>query len=225
MTTPGADAPGVHPGYGSGFGASTAGRVDPATFSNLRIYAKLRPTPAALAHLETLQQGLPQHSGKVLEPRRLHLTVLHFGLVREVHQQISAVSGIAYDRYAALLADYIHASEQHLPKRTFTVDPVSLAGFGSRGRTLAVAVAPSPELTQLHAGLSAILADFLSACGIRDVAGFMAASPSFSHGQRLRPHISLCRNFGSTIPVLALQPLELQPDPHIYPGNRHALPC
>lgn len=186
--------------------------------ANIRLYAQMRPDQEGLEHLESLQRSLP--AGTRLLPRRqLHLTLIHFGKVLDVFRVVSAAGGVGLDDYRELLAGYIRSTEELLPERNFVVQPLGVAGFGNSGRTLVAEYAPAADLARLHARLYRVLRDFLAACGIADVDGFMAADPNFMFASSLRPHITLARGYTGPQPNLRLRPVTLRPLPVVYPPS------
>ncbi|MCC3275071.1 2'-5' RNA ligase family protein [Arthrobacter sp. zg-Y20] len=190
--------------------------------ANRRLYAQMQPDAGSLAHLlalrDSLTSGAPRGTRPV--PRgQLHLTLIHFGKVLDVHRVISAATGISLPDYGQLLAGYIERTEALLPEDSFRLQPVHLTGFGAHGRTLVAEYAPTPQLAALHAALLTELTGFLAACGIGDTAGFMAGDPNFMFAQTLRPHITLARGYTGEPPALPLAPVTLTPMPVVYPGH------
>ncbi|MCC3291528.1 2'-5' RNA ligase family protein [Arthrobacter sp. zg-Y1110] len=186
--------------------------------ANLRLYAQMQPDGPSLAHLLSLQESLP--AGTRLVPRKqLHLTLIHFGKVLDVHRAVNAQTGISRSAYEQLLAGYVARTEALLPAVSFRLGPVGFAGFGTRGSTLVVEYLPTPDLALLHRDLYRELVGFLGAAGIRDTAAFIAGDPNFIHAGTLRPHISLARGFAGALPSLQLESVTLQPMPVVYPGH------
>lgn len=190
--------------------------------ANRRLYAQMRPDDASLAHLLALLGSVSSAGPHGLRPvprSQLHLTLIHFGKVRDVYRVIRSATGISLAAYEEALEGYIGRTEALLPPASFRLQPVHLSGFGANGRTLVVEYAPTPELSALHAALLAELEDFLAGCGIEDTAGFMAGDPNFMFAPTLRPHITLARGYTGPPPVLPLAPVTLTPMPVVYPGR------
>ena len=175
---------------------------------NRRLYAQLRPDEESLAHLGALQKelaalpeindgGRPRWSSE----RQMHLTLIHFGKVRDVYAVVSVATGIARDDYEQLLAGYVSETEAAMPRQPVVLEPAVLSRFGRHGRTLVLEYFPSAVLLQSHAAAFAALEGFLRRCGIADVEGFTAADPNFMFAPRLRPHITLSRGFEGTLPA------------------------
>lgn len=184
-----------------------------------RIYAQMRPDAASLAHLRSLQEALPRRPGlRLATPARLHLTLIHFGRVRDVHAVLqAAVPGLDEEVFTAALGEYLQATRAVLPARSVTFDPVGTAGFGPGGRVLVVEYRPAPELLAVHAALYAVLERFLHRCGVQDIDAFTAGDPNFRHAARLRPHITLARGWNGAPPALSpLEPVTLEPMPVLY---------
>ena len=173
---------------------------------NRRLYAQLRPDPESLTHLIGLQQELAGLSEindggrpRWVSERQMHLTLIHFGKVRDVYSLVSVATGIAWDLYEELLAGYVADTEASMPQQPVVLEPAVLSRFGRHGRTLVLEYFPSAVLMQSHAAAVAALETFLRGCGIEDVEAFTAADPNFMFASRLRPHITLSRGFEGTL--------------------------
>ena len=97
---------------------------------NRRLYAQLRPDPESLTHLIELQQelaGLPEINDggrpRWVSGRRMHLTLIHFGKVRDVYSLVSVATGIAWDLYEELLAGYVAETEAAMPRQPVVLEP------------------------------------------------------------------------------------------------------
>ena len=207
----------------------------PAGFdTNRRLYAQMRPDDPSLDHLLALQEAAAaqpgvehdalRHPARARAPRpvprrQLHLTLIHFGKVLDVHRVISTVTGISLPAYEKLLPGYIARTEALLPGTSFRLQPVGAAGFGAHGRTLVVEYEPAPELTALHSALLQELESFLGECGITDTGAFMAQDANFMYARTLRPHITLVRGYTGPVPALDLEPVTLASMPVVYPGH------
>ncbi|MBP3035940.1 hypothetical protein J2M53_06685 [Arthrobacter sp. zg-ZUI100] len=201
---------------------------------NRRLYAQLRPDPPSLARLLRLQQALgalPEindgGSPRWVPARQMHLTLIHFGKVRDVHAVVAAATGISAAEYEELLACYVAQTEAEMPRHPVVLEPAVLSRFGRHGRTLVLEYFPSPELKESHAAAYAALETFLRRAGISDVPAFTAGDPNFMFASRLRPHITLARGFAGTLPAPAqgsgpaggfpLERVRLEPMPVVYP--------
>ena len=199
---------------------------------NRRLYAQLRPDSESLAHLIELQQelaGLPEINDggrpRWVPERQMHLTLIHFGKVRDVYSLVSVATGITRDRYEELLAVYVAETEAAMPRQPVVLEPAVLSRFGRHGRTLVLEYFPSAVLMQSHAAAVAALETFLRGCGIEDVEAFTAADPNFMFASRLRPHITLSRGFAGALPapahasspeVFHLESVRLESMPVVY---------
>lgn len=176
---------------------------------NRRLYAQLRPDPESLTQLTGLQRDLavlPEVNDggrpRWVPERQMHLTLIHFGKVRDVYAVVSVATGIGREDYEKLLVDYVAETEAAMPRRPVVLEPAVLSRFGRQGRTLVLEYFPSAVLMQAHAAALAALEVFLRRCGIADVAAFTAADPNFMFASRLRPHITLSHAFAGTLPAL-----------------------
>lgn len=191
--------------------------MEMSAFENIRIYAQLQPDRASLAHLLGVQAGLPpQTGGRPVTAQAMHMTLIHFGKVQDVYDVIRPICNISYERYAALLQDYIAATEDALPVTPFTVVPKGPALFGEHGGTFVIEYEAPSEMGKVHAQLVQVLQRFLSECGIADVPGFMAQDRNFMHALTLRPHITLYKGYQGKLPAVVLQPVLLRPMPTVY---------
>lgn len=184
--------------------SSLAGYVS----GNRRLYAQLRPDAGSLEHLLTLQESLaarPEVNDggrpRWISERQLHLTLIHFGKVRDVYAVVSAASDISWNEYEGLLAGYVAETEAAMPLQSIRLEPAVMSRFGRHGLTLVVEYFPSSVLLQSHARAYAALEGFLHSCGIEDTNAFTAADPNFMFASRLRPHITLARGFAGTLPA------------------------
>lgn len=201
--------------------------------ANRRLYAQLRPDPQSLQHLVRLQHALrdlpdADNGGQVrwVPARQVHLTLIHFGKVRDVYAAVSAATGISAPEYEELLAGYVAETEAAMPREPVVVAPAVLSRFGRHGTTLVLEYFPSAELQRAHAAAYAALEAFLRRAGIQDIAAFTAADPNFMFAPRLRPHITLCRGFAGTLPAsgsgpavrgVPLESVRLESMPVVYP--------
>ncbi|PLS81618.1 hypothetical protein CYG49_01625, partial [Candidatus Saccharibacteria bacterium] len=148
--------------------------------------------------------------------KQLHLTLIHFGRVHDIYQNISSVSDISYAEYEGLLTEYIEESESLLPTNPVTISPTAFGGFGSKGKTLALEFEPPDTLLETHQNLYQVLRKFLKNCRIEDVDSFMKDNPNLEHAHALKPHITLCRGFKGRAVDPPLQDVVLLPVPTIY---------
>ena len=175
---------------------------------NRRLYAQLRPDAQSLELVVALQQALaalPEVNDggrpRWIPARRLHLTLIHFGKVRDVYSAVSAVADVSWEQYEDYLAAYVAQTEAAMPREPVLLEPAVLSRFGRHGRTLVVEYFPSSALMQAHERAYAVLEDFLHSCGIADAGAFTVADPNFMFASRLRPHITLARGFAGNLPA------------------------
>ena len=175
---------------------------------NRRLYAQLRPDADSLEQVKRLQQSLAEHPGvndggrpRWIPERQIHLTLIHFGKVRDVYAAVSAAAEVSWDTYEELLADYVRETEAAMPRQPVVLEPAVLSRFGRHGRTLVLEYFPSSALMSAHERAYGVLVDFLHSCGIEDAAAFTAADPNFMFASGLRPHITLARGFAGTLPA------------------------
>lgn len=211
---------------------------------NRRLYAQLRPDAESLEHLRELQQDLAARpevndggAPRWIPERQVHLTLIHFGKVRDVYAVISAAADISREEYEELLAGYVAETEAAMPQQPVLLEPAVLSRFGRHGRTLVLEYFPSAALLHSHTLAYAALETFLNACGITDVPAFTAEDPNFMFSSRLRPHITLARGFTGTLPApqrrqdvpsdgllqtgrsITPAPVRLESMPVVYPGT------
>ena len=183
---------------------------------NVRLYAQLRPEGDGLAHLEEIQHTLPAEAcGRLTSAGQLHMTMIHFGRIKDVFETIRRVTDISWERYSQLLAAYIQDTTGLMPEEPFLAQPAGYARFGQRGGTLVIEYTVPRRLIELQAGMYDVLRDFLTACGIRDAEAFMAGDLNFMHARVLRPHITLCKGYQGELPSAPLRPVRLQSSPTV----------
>ncbi|MBO0907643.1 2'-5' RNA ligase family protein [Arthrobacter sunyaminii] len=190
---------------------------------NRRLYAQMRPDAGSLELILALQQALAARTQvndggrpRWVPERQVHLTLIHFGKVRDVYAVVSAAGNISWDEYEERLAAYVAATEAAMPREPILLEPAVLSRFGRHGRTLVLEYFPSSALLRAHERAYAALEVFLNSCGIPDVGAFTAADPNFMFASALRPHITLARGFAGTLPA----PVH---GGSLYGGERHGV--
>lgn len=173
-----------------------------------RLYAQLKPDHQSLRHLLALQHVTPPR-GRTVQPERLHLTVIHFGIISDVLRKLPGDPA----RQAQALHEYINRSQEILhtyKDHTFELSPINIELFGEFGRTLVMTYAPSAALNDLHDRLVTTLRQFFSDCGVADVNGFMTGDSNFKHALTIQPHITLMKGYVGNVPVVSPQPVRLR---------------
>ena len=167
-----------------------------------------------------LQQSLPvQQRGRAVPAGGLHLTLIHFGKIRDVYEDISTVSGVGWKQYTAHLTRYIARTADLMPLRPVRLLPAGLARFGQRGGTLVVEYQLPAELAAVHSLMYQVLYTFLQDCGITGVDSFIAQNINFMHAPKLKPHITLYKGYAGPLPDIQLSPVTLAGMPVVYPPS------
>lgn len=178
----------------------------------------MKPDHVSLEHLKYLQKQLPAQQGGFAQPERaLHMTLIHFGKVRDVFTVITNLTSIPFEDYVRQLEWYIQETIKILPAQSFELTPLQLSGFGLQGRTLVAEYEAPPALHDVHDELYTVLKKFLAVCGISDVEAFMKNDRNFMHAQNLKAHITLYKGFGGSIPDLTLLPITVEAMKLVYP--------
>jgi|GEM_PF-1991479 len=164
-------------------------------YTSERLYLELAPVDKSLVGLTTLQQELPlRKPAWLIRPQKLHLTVIHFGIVREVYQELLAYnSRLTYEAYLSAVSFFVHDIRDLLPRQT-TLRATGFHMFGPARTVLALTLHPNDELTYAHSQSLERLGHLLISCGINDVPAFIYKSHNFRYAPDLNPHITLARN-------------------------------
>lgn len=164
---------------------------------------------------ERAHQSNPE--ARLVPAQQIHLTIIHFGIIREVFPQLQAVvPDLDYKRYKQAVATFVDTVEQAMPPQLkATMDRWDLYGFAQH--TLVVTLLPNVELEQTHAASLAALRQFFASCGLSEPDSFMASNQNFQFALTLKPHITLLKK-APTVPVEILEPkkLHLQAMPILY---------
>lgn len=160
-----------------------------------RVYLQYKPNTESLTHLTSWQKSAIKENPQARPVRsdRLHLTVIHVGIIQDVYRELSAhLPNLDWTTYIGALHDFITQSQALLPEHIY-VRPEGFAMFGHNSSVLAIAVTPDTGLEQAHAHSLERLKQFFIDCGMEFPVPFMQGSPNFRYALTLRPHISLLK--------------------------------
>jgi len=179
-----------------------------------RLYAQLRPDGYSLARLRYIQTMLPLRGRKV-SLERIHLTLIHFGIIEEIIESVPADGMVAM----RAVQRYIAATKKILATfqvQEFTLQPIGFDLFGDYKRTLVIVYEPTPILIKLHELLLATLRTFFVECDIEDVEGYMRGDNNFKHALTINPHITIAKGYDGKLPVARLDPVVMTIMPFEY---------
>ena len=177
-----------------------------------RIYLQYKPTTDSLAYLLEWQKSAIKENpqARPVQSDRLHLTVIHVGIIQDVYRELSAhLPQLDWITYTSALHEFITQSQSLLPKQV-SVEPKGFAMFGHNSSVLAIALTPDTQLEQAHARSLEQLKLFFKTCGMEFPVPFMQGSPNFRYALTLRPHISLLKAARHRPPALQDVPNTLQ---------------
>lgn len=160
-----------------------------------RLYLQYKPDEQALQYLLDIQKIVKRANpqARTTNPDRMHLTLIHFGILTEVYEEIRMQQPkLTWGQYEASVIRFIDESQRQLPD-TAVVTPLEVSMYGSRNSVLALKVNPGQRLMDAHAHCLAVLKEFLLECGIEYPMAFMQGSRNFSHAAEFNPHITLLR--------------------------------
>jgi 2'-5' RNA ligase len=185
-----------------------------------RLYLQYRPDK--LAHNQLLawqSSGIEQNpQARAVQPDRIHLTVLHFGILADVFRELREQNdNLTKDIFMKAVEQFVLDTQDVLPQAT-TVYPERFELFGSGSSVLALRVRTSPELEQAHRRAFDMLIKCIASCGISQPEMFVPGSRNFRFAKKLQPHISLLKTARSkpTADVSIAQPLKLEVMPVHY---------
>ncbi|HEX8390059.1 MAG TPA: 2'-5' RNA ligase family protein [Candidatus Saccharimonadales bacterium] len=184
-------------------------------FSNRRLYAQLRPDDNGLQHLIALQALID--NGKLVAPDALHLTLIHYGKVSEMYDDISAVSGIDRTSYMAALGRFVQTIEQILPQQPLLLQPSGFDKFGPGGMSLVIRYDATSKLRMIHACLYDELSRLLRTIGITDVDTFVQDNSNLQFTRVFRPHVTIALGYETTpLPTTTLKSVYFKAMPIVY---------
>lgn len=180
-----------------------------------RLYVQLRPTPYSLEHLVALQSTFMQ-SGRLVNPAKIHLTIIHFGIVSEVLDSLPGDTRSKTESFA----NYVSSTQEIIEKmpEAFTLKPKTLELFGDHNTTLVVTYEPTEKLLRFHELCLQSLKVFLDRSGVENVEEWMINDRNFTHARTIRPHITLVKNYSglSHIQNAGLEEVTLTKMPLLY---------
>lgn len=174
--------------------------------SRRRLYTKLTPDDTGLARLINLQ-NLINFTGRfrLTPPSQLHLTLLHFGLIDEMYEQIHTVTGIDQSQYVKYLVTFIDRLNDALPDRPQTLLPTRVSVFGYRNSAIVLEFEPTQDMITAHREMYTALLQFLKDCDVTDPARFIAKTGALRHSPVLTPHVTLSRGGHYTTEDITLE--------------------
>lgn len=144
------------------------------------------------------------------DPSDLHVTYLHLGKPRQLHQELAAAgSRFSYDQFVNALQPLLQRAAQAINFQVHA-DTRDLAVFGPDSSPMVVArLNLDPELIKRHRLSEGALHYFIRRVGVEDFLKFTRTSPNlhFCIGDSYHPHVTL----GTVPPGTNVVGLELPP--------------
>jgi hypothetical protein len=160
-----------------------------------RLYLQYEPDKESLKQLLKLQtyalENNPQ--SRPLSSERLHLTLLHFGILSEVYDEIYRINtNLSWQHYSEAVKTFVKNSDRFMPE----VARAKFLGFGLLGpnkNVLAARFEVDDAVSEAHVQALRALKVCLNQCGVENPEHFMLRSPNFRYAAVLNPHITLLR--------------------------------
>lgn len=166
-----------------------------------RLYLELQPTVAERQRIVLLQQELTlPSSARLIRPSKLHVTLIHFGILSEVYAQLTQiVPTLSEQRYASAVTRFVNATRAILLEISLAAGNYAL--YGPHKTTLVLEFKSDPTFDFAHERALQELIHFFVECGIEQPRAFMAQNHNFQYALSSRPHLTLARNV-STMPAV-----------------------
>ena len=164
-----------------------------------RLYVQLQPDSASRAHLLSVQSNLNASGINVIQDQ-LHMTIIHFGVIKNVLAQISESDAVK----CAALDTYVQQTQQILDnvgEKLFVVSPKRLSLFGRNESTIVIEYEPTDDLIDLHTQCLSALYDFFKSLNVADPVKYMMRDHNFKFALHLRPHVTLIKRVRETITI------------------------
>lgn len=173
-----------------------------------RLYLELQPTVAERQRIVLLQQELLlPSSARLIRPAKLHVTLIHFGILSEVYGQLTqAVPALNKESYMVAINHFVDATHAILPEISLAAGKYAL--YGPHKTTLVLEFKSDPTFDSAHERALQELIHFFVGCGIEQPRAFMAQNHNFQYALSSRPHLTLARNV-STMPAVLPDPPSL----------------
>jgi 2'-5' RNA ligase len=166
-----------------------------------RLYVEYIPSDASRPLIAALaEQAKPQVKARFVDPAKWHVTIMHFGIARQVYEELlDVLPDLKEEVFLSALEKYIETTKQTLPP------PISLKAtgyelLGRRGTVLAVRFELIPEVKQAHLTALQNLKTFFNDIGLHDSEAFMRRSQNFSWALTVKPHLTIARGVLSAEP-------------------------
>ena len=160
-----------------------------------RLYFQYAPDSSSIKELVQIQkQALKANpNARPMPLDKLHLTLLHIGIIQEVYEEIRSVNdNLPWDEFNDTLIKAIDGTQQTLPTEV-DVSTSNIMMLGAHHDVLAVGLSTTEELKAAHGNAYQHLISFLSSCGIEHPVAFIHGSRNLRYSLNLIPHITLLR--------------------------------
>lgn len=165
-----------------------------------RLYVQLQPDSASLEQILTVQSHFGS-LGRIVKEEKIHLTIIHFGIVSEILENLPATTQVkrtAFSEYVARTQSIISTSPE-----SYELQPKAIELYGEHSTTLAIRYEEAPQLVDIHENCLHALQEFLSSSGVVKVEEWMSNDRNFMYAQTLNPHVTIVKNFSGTTDIPA----------------------
>ncbi|MBI3889032.1 hypothetical protein HY312_00435 [Candidatus Saccharibacteria bacterium] len=164
-----------------------------------KIYVQLQPSASAIQMLINTQAALThQKTMRTVSSSKLHLTVLHIGLVQNLIDSISQHTGSTPDFIIGQIDIFItelSAIMQPYESKQFKLSTLESANFGTKNTILVIKFKPTTELEELYASCLQTTTKLLERCGITSPISFMEHDRNLKYALSIKPHVTIAKSY------------------------------
>jgi hypothetical protein len=148
---------------------------------------------------DRLAAELPDFSPKPTD--ELHLTIMHIGQPEMLFEEIGEAGGTTdFAKFLAAFQTLIDGLNRMIPN-SFWLETEAMAEFGApHDPSIVLRFAMPDWLSEVRQRAAVHLNEWLAACGVSDIPGYISGSINFHHQlpENYRPHVSLGRCHSAT---------------------------
>ncbi len=173
-----------------------------------KLYVQLQPDQESLLHILKVQHKFAG-VGRQVKPEKIHLTIIHFGIIKDVLAILPETSLTKQEAFATYVTETQVVISQY-KHSNFELYPKKLELFGEYKTTLVITYEPTKEIIIFHEKCLGILFKFLRQAGVVDPKSWMKRDRNFQHALSINPHITIVKNFTSIVNSIELEHIRLQ---------------
>ena len=180
------------------------------TSAEPRLYFSIDLDPQSKLAILQLQSDLKARiDGRWVEANQLHITVIHFGILSEVYNQIKALnSALTTTVFERAVQDFKQSCSKLL-LQNISLQSNGYASFGPHSNILVLKLKPNQMLINAHSAGLGHLMTFFTNCDVRTPLEFMQDNYNLKFAATFNPHISLARGIRRLPDDLPQPPPEL----------------